>query len=100
MQYLHRGLTSVWLAAHVNAMSARRSCFCCLSSCKKEACVRYRNVLVFLNSFRGTELSRWLGRDFLRERAYPWLKDVAVFLDQIAVKGEDGKRKLKMRLKP
>ncbi len=33
-------------------------------------------------------------REFLKERAYPWLKDVSVFIEEISVIGEDGKRKL------
>lgn len=60
----------------------------------------------------GQTVAAWLGhhfylhwkysmdRDFLEKRAYPWLEDVAVFLDQIAVKGEDGKRKLIMSSSP
>ena len=41
-----------------------------------------------------------LDETFLKERAYPWLKDVALFLDQIAVKNEDGKRKLPISSSP
>ena len=37
---------------------------------------------------------------FLRERAYPWLSEVAVYLDEISVKGEDGKRKLPISASP
>ena len=60
----------------------------------------------------GPTVSAWLGhhfylhwafsRDkvFLRERAYPWLKAVAVFLDQLAVRGPDGKRKLPLSSSP
>ena len=60
----------------------------------------------------GQTVAAWLGhhfylhwqysmdREFLKERAYPWIKDVAVFLDQIAIKGEDGKRKLMMSSSP
>jgi alpha-L-fucosidase 2 len=60
----------------------------------------------------GQSVASWLGhhfylhwkfsmdRDFLEQRAYPWLKDVAVFLDQVSVKGEDGKRKLLMSSSP
>lgn len=57
-------------------------------------------------------VSAWLGqhfylhwkfsqdRDFLRERAYPYLKDVAVFLEQFTVKGEDGIRRLPLSSSP
>ncbi len=60
----------------------------------------------------GQSVAAWLGhhfylhwrysmdRDFLKERAYPWLKDVAIFFDQIAVKGENGKRKLLISSSP
>ncbi|WP_299578036.1 glycoside hydrolase family 95-like protein [uncultured Sunxiuqinia sp.] len=41
-----------------------------------------------------------MDRDFLKERAYPWIKDVAVFLGQVSVKSEDGTRKLKMSSSP
>ena len=41
-----------------------------------------------------------MDREFLKERSYPLLKYVAVFLDQIANKGEDGKRKLRMSSSP
>lgn len=39
-------------------------------------------------------------RDFLEERAYPWIKDVAIFLDQVAVKSENGERKLLISSSP
>jgi len=39
-------------------------------------------------------------RDFLENRAYPWLKDVAVFLDAIAVRRADGKRQLPLSSSP
>jgi alpha-L-fucosidase 2 len=54
----------------------------------------------------GQTVASWLGhhfylhwkytmdRDFLEQRAYPWIKDVAVFLDEVSVKEENGKRKL------
>lgn len=57
-------------------------------------------------------VSAWLGqhfylhwkysqdRDFLRERAYPYLKDVVVFLEQFTVKGEDGIRRLPLSSSP
>src|SRR5680860_1125961 len=60
----------------------------------------------------GQTVAAWLGhhfylhwkysmdRDFLETRAYPWIKDVAVFLDQMAVKTEDGKRKLMISSSP
>lgn len=35
-----------------------------------------------------------LDRRFLEERAYPWIKDVAVHLDELSVRDEGGKRKL------
>lgn len=35
-----------------------------------------------------------MDRDFLEQRAYPWIKDVAVFLDEISVKEVNGNRKL------
>jgi alpha-L-fucosidase 2 len=40
-----------------------------------------------------------LDRDFLKERAYPWLKEVSVFLDEVSVI-ENGKRKLKISSSP
>ncbi len=57
-------------------------------------------------------VSSWLGqhyylqwrysmdREFLKNRAYPWIKGAAVFLENITVKGEDGKRKLPMGSSP
>ncbi len=39
-------------------------------------------------------------KKFLSERAYPWLSEVAVYLDEISVKGEDGKRKLPISASP
>ncbi len=41
-----------------------------------------------------------MDREFLEQRAYPWIKDVAVFLDQVAEKTEDGKRKLLISSSP
>ena len=37
---------------------------------------------------------------FLREKAYPWLRDVAVFLDGISVKDNNGMRKLPISSSP
>ncbi|MGQ7870747.1 glycosyl hydrolase family 95 catalytic domain-containing protein [Sunxiuqinia sp. sy24] len=60
----------------------------------------------------GQTVAAWLGhhfymhwkfsmdRDFLENRAYPWLKDVAIFLDEVSVKGENDKRKLIMSSSP
>jgi alpha-L-fucosidase 2 len=39
-------------------------------------------------------------RTFLAERAYPWLKGVAVFLDGISVHGTGGKRRLPLSSSP
>lgn len=41
-----------------------------------------------------------MDREFLEERAYPWIKDVAIYLDQMAVKTDGGKRKLLMSSSP
>jgi alpha-L-fucosidase 2 len=41
-----------------------------------------------------------MDRDFLEQRAYPWLKEVATFLDQQSVKTKDGRRKLPMSSSP
>ncbi|MEN8248792.1 MAG: glycoside hydrolase family 95-like protein [Bacteroidota bacterium] len=41
-----------------------------------------------------------MDREFLETKAYPWLKDVAVFLDEISVKSVDGKRKLRISSSP
>jgi len=40
-----------------------------------------------------------MDNDFLEEKAYPWIKDVAIFLDQIAIE-ENGKRKLPLSSSP
>ncbi len=40
-----------------------------------------------------------MDREFLEQRAYPWIKDVALYLDQLAVK-ENGKRKLPISSSP
>ena len=37
---------------------------------------------------------------FLREKAYPWLKDVAIYLEEISMKDENGKRKLPISASP
>ena len=37
---------------------------------------------------------------FLKERAYPWLRDVCVFLEKITVKDENGLRKLPLSSSP
>jgi alpha-L-fucosidase 2 len=41
-----------------------------------------------------------MDREFLRERAYPFLKDVAVFLEAVTEKGADGKRTLPLSSSP
>lgn len=60
----------------------------------------------------GPTVSAWLGHHFylhwrysmdetfLKERAYPWMKDVVVFLDQITVRDETGMRKLPLSSSP
>jgi alpha-L-fucosidase 2 len=35
-----------------------------------------------------------MDREFLRDRAYPWIRDVAVFLDALSERDEHGRRKL------
>lgn len=40
-----------------------------------------------------------MDEEFLEQKAYPWIKDVAIFLDQVAVE-EDGKRKLPISSSP
>ncbi len=37
---------------------------------------------------------------FLREKAYPWIHDVAIYLDEISVKDENGIRKLPISASP
>lgn len=37
---------------------------------------------------------------FLREKAYPWLKDIATYLDEISVKDNSGRRKLPISSSP
>ncbi len=41
-----------------------------------------------------------MDRDFLKEKAYPWLKETAVFLDHISVRDDQGNRKLKISSSP
>jgi len=41
-----------------------------------------------------------MDRDFLRDRAYPWLRDVSVFLEAITEEGPDGKRTLPLSSSP
>jgi alpha-L-fucosidase 2 len=41
-----------------------------------------------------------MDREFLEQKAYPWIRDVAVFLDEISTKGENGKRKLPISSSP
>jgi len=60
----------------------------------------------------GPTVSAWLAQNFylhwqytsdtiyLKEKAYPWLKDVATYLEQISVVGKDGKRKLPISSSP
>lgn len=60
----------------------------------------------------GPTVSAWLGhhfylhwrysmdRDFLKQKAYPWIKDVAIFLEAISQKDESGLRKLPISSSP
>jgi len=60
----------------------------------------------------GPTVSAWLGqhfylhwrytmdRGFLVEKAYPWIRDVALFLDKLSIQGEDGMRKLPLSSSP
>jgi len=41
-----------------------------------------------------------MDREFLKNRAYPWIKDVAIFLEDITVKDENGKLKLPLSSSP
>jgi len=57
-------------------------------------------------------VSSWLGqhyylqwrysmdRQFLENRAYPWIKDAATFIEHLTVTGKDGKRQLPMSSSP
>lgn len=60
----------------------------------------------------GPTVSAWLGhhfylhwrysmdKEFLKEKAYPWIKDVAIYLDAISQIDENGKRKLPISSNP
>jgi len=60
----------------------------------------------------GQTVAAWLGqnfynhwrysmdRDFLGTRTYPWLKEVALFFEQVSVTNESGMKKLKMSSSP
>lgn len=60
----------------------------------------------------GPTVSAWLGQhfylhwkysqdeSFLKERAYPWIREVAIFLDQIALQDQSGKRRLLLSSSP
>ena len=41
-----------------------------------------------------------MDRDFLEKEAYPWIKEVALFLDQISVTGKDGFKKFPISSSP
>lgn len=41
-----------------------------------------------------------MDREFLKQRAYPWIKEVAVFLEGITEAGDDGKLKLPLSSSP
>ncbi len=41
-----------------------------------------------------------MDREFLKNRAYPWIKDVAIFLEDITEKDENGKLKLPLSSSP
>jgi alpha-L-fucosidase 2 len=41
-----------------------------------------------------------MDRNFLEQRAYPWLKEVSVFLEAVTEKGPDGKRTLPLSSSP
>ena len=41
-----------------------------------------------------------MDREFLKQRAYPWIKDVALFLEDLSVKGDDGMLKLPLSSSP
>ncbi len=60
----------------------------------------------------GPTVSAWLGhhfylhwrysmdREFLEKEAYPWIRDVALFLEEISVTGKDGLRRLPLSSSP
>jgi len=60
----------------------------------------------------GPTVSAWLGQhfylhwiyskdtDFLREKAYPWIKEVAIYLDEISMQNDNGLRKLPISSSP
>ncbi len=60
----------------------------------------------------GPTVSAWLGqhfylhwrysmdRQFLEKKAYPWLKEVAIYLDELSVKDKDGRRQLPISSSP
>jgi alpha-L-fucosidase 2 len=60
----------------------------------------------------GPTVSAWLGQHFylhwiyskdlvfLQEKAYPWIKDVAIYLDEISIENENGQRKLPISSSP
>lgn len=60
----------------------------------------------------GPTVSAWLAQNFylqwvysgdsvfLKEKAYPWFRDVATYLEQLSVRGKDGKRKLPISSSP
>ncbi|NHE57898.1 glycosyl hydrolase family 95 catalytic domain-containing protein [Cyclobacterium plantarum] len=60
----------------------------------------------------GPTVSAWLGhhyylhwrysmdREFLKNEAYPWIREVAIFLRELSIRGEDGKRKLPLSSSP
>lgn len=41
-----------------------------------------------------------MDRNFLEQRAYPWIKDVAIHFNNLSIVGEDGKRKLPLSSSP
>ena len=60
----------------------------------------------------GPTISAWLGhhfylhwrysmdREFLKNDAYPWIREVAIFFKELAVRGEEGKLKLPLSSSP
>jgi alpha-L-fucosidase 2 len=41
-----------------------------------------------------------MDKTFLSEKAYPWIRDVVVFLDELSIRGKDSKRKLPLSSSP